>query len=483
MRATLASPEKENVLVRPVETLVDRDSFEPVADDLASRDPLAFEGYRAALDEKKAAGVDESVTYGAATVGGIEVEVAAFDFDFFGGSMGEVAGERIARSIERAVARDVPLILRTATGGARMQEGMRSLIQMPKAVAARIELGHAGLPLIAVLGHPTTGGVLASIAALADVTVAESGATIGFAGPRVSERFTGEPLPEGSHTATSAYGSGLVDEIVTTSDAHAYVSGVLKLLEPDDPRDVEAPPSDAGADADAWELTEEVRNAAHPKTPQLVIDAADQLSYLRGDRAGENDDAVVVAIARVAGRRCMILALDREHHPGPAAYRKARRSLDVAARLRLPIVTLVDTKGADPSATSEAGGIAWEIARLFEAVLTFPGPVVSIVTGEGGSGGALAFAAGDRLVAFRHSIFSVIGPEGAAEILWRDADHAPKAARALKLTASHLQELGISDEVVDSPLSPESLRYVIASALDATEGGNSQSRRERWRTK
>ena len=473
-----------NVLVSPVETLVDRDSFEPVADDLASRDPLAFEGYRAALDEKRSGGLDESVTYGAATIGGTDVEVAAFDFGFFGGSMGEVAGERIARSIERAIARDVPLILRTATGGARMQEGMRSLIQMPKVVAARIELGHAGLPLIAVLGHPTTGGVLASIGALADMTVAESGATIGFAGPRVSERFTGEPLPEGSHTATSAYGSGLVDEIVTTSDAHAYVAGVLKILAPDDPREVDSPPSvDGDDDLDAWELTESVRNNAHPRAPQLVMDSADQLVYLRGDRAGANDDAVVAGIARVAGRRCLFLAHDRDHHPGPAAYRKARRALEVAARLRLPVVTLVDTKGADPSASSEAGGIAWEIARLFEAMLSFPGPIVAIVTGEGGSGGALAFAAGDRLIAFRRSIFSVIGPEGAAEILWRDADLAPKAARALKLTAADLHELGIADELVDAPASPESLRHVIATGLDATEGGNSKSRRERWRTR
>ena len=473
-----------NALVSPVETLVDRDSFERVSDDLVSRDPLDFEGYGAALDEKRASGgSDESVVYGAARVGGYDVEITGFDFGFFGGSMGEVAGERLARAIERAIERDVPFVLRTSTGGARMQEGMRSLIQMPKVVAARIELGHAGLPLIAVLGHPTTGGVLASIAALADVTVAESGATVGFAGPRVAERFTGTPLPEGSHTATSAYGNGLVDEIVTTSDAHAYVSEVLKVLAPDEPRDVETPSGDQEGDVDAWGLTEAVRNASHPKAPSVATEAADQSIYLRGDRAGANDDAVIVAIARVAGRRCMVVALDRDHHPGPAAYRKARRALEVAGRLRLPLVTLVDTKGADPSATSEAGGIAWEIARLFEAMLEFPGPVVSVVTGEGGSGGALAFAAADRLVAYRRSIFSVIGPEGAAEILWRDGGRAPEAARALKLTASHLHELGIADEVVDAPFSPESLRYVVATALDATAEGNSRSRRDRWRTR
>lgn len=210
-----------------ITNIVDRDTFAPVVDGLTSRDPLRFAGYEDALGNARAkGGVDESVVHGAARIGGVEVELAAFNFGFLGGSMGEVAGERLARAMERAADRRVPFVLRTCTGGARMQEGMRSLLQMPKVVAARIALGIGHQPFIAVLGHPTTGGVLASVAALADVTVAEAGATIGFAGPRVAERFTGEALPEESHTATSAYAAGLVDELVSGGDVHAYVSSV-----------------------------------------------------------------------------------------------------------------------------------------------------------------------------------------------------------------------------------------------------------------
>ncbi len=469
-----------------ITSIVDRDTFVPEHDGLTSRDPLNFEGYGDALARaREKAGVDESVVYGAARIGAIDVEIAAFGFGFLGGSMGEVTGERLARAMERAVQRRTPFVLRTATGGARMQEGMRSLVQMPKVVAARIALGEAGCPFIAVLGHPTTGGVLASVGGVADVTVAEAGATIGFAGPRVAERFTGTPVTERSHTATSAYGAGLVDELVSARDAHAFVASVLKTLQPDDPRAVDGPPSfDDSTPDDPWGLVESVRRDDHPIAPELVKGATDAFVELRGDRAGGDDPAVFAGICRLGGRRVVAIALDRRHHPGPRGYRKARRAIAIAVRLRLPIVTVIDTRGADPSADSENGGIAWEIAQLFETILTAPVPVLSIVTGEGGSGGALAFASGDVLLAFRRSIFSVIGPEGAAEILWRDANRAPEAARALKLTATDLRELGIADEILDGPPTAAGLSSAIADFLDRPrdDADPSITRRDRWRS-
>jgi acetyl-CoA carboxylase alpha subunit len=419
---------------------------------------------------------------GSARIGGVDVEIAAFDFTFFGGSMGEVAGERLALAMERAASRGVPFVLRTTTGGARMQEGMRSLVQMPKVVSARIALSESGQPFMAVLGHPTTGGVLASLGALADVTVAEAGATIGFAGPRVAERFTGVPLPEGSHKATSAYSAGLVDELVSSADVHSYVAGVLKLLGPDDPVPVDAPTPGEATDLDPWELVQLVRSQGHPKGPDLIRSAADAVVELRGDRTGADDMAVFTAFARVAGRKVMAVALDRDHHPGPHGFRKARRCLDIAARLRMPVVTVVDTRGADPSAASEAGGIAWEIARLFEAMLSAPVPILSFVTGEGGSGGALAFGCGDRLVAFGRSIFSVIGPEGAAEILWRDGGRASEAAAALRLAAADLLDLGIADEVIPGAATPEAIKHAIATGLEGDRSDGAASRRRRWRS-
>ena len=480
-RPTTLEPSLESIT-----NLVDSDTFAPVEDGLSSRDPLSFEGYDDSLARaREKAGVDESVVYGAALIGGIEVEVAAFNFAFLGGSMGEVAGERIARAMERAAERRVPFLLRTATGGARMQEGMRSLVQMPKVVAARAELAAAQQPFIAVLGNPTTGGVLASIAALADVTVAEAGATIGFAGPRVAESFTGKPLPEGSHTANSAYAAGLVDELVSSSDVHAYVAGVLKVLAADDPRPGEtSPPQQDDERTDAWALVEAVRHQDHPHAPDLVKNASDAFTELRGDRGGSDDPAVFACLARIAGRRLVAIALDRHHFPGPHGYRKARRCLELATRLGLPVLTVVDTRGADPSADSESHGIAWEIAKLFETILAVPVPVIAVVTGEGGSGGALAFAAGDAVVAFRRSIFSVIGPEGAAEILWRDANRAPEAARVLKLRADDLAELGIVDEVIHGEASPHALRGAFVDALERVRSNepSPSARRGRWRS-
>ena len=178
------------------------------------------------------------------------------------------------------------------------------------------------------------------------------------------------------------------------------------------------------------------------------------------------------------------IALDRSH-PWPAAYAKATRALEIAARLGLPVVTLVDTPGADPSPASENAGIASSIARLFETMLWVEVPVLSIVTGEGGSGGALAFAVGNRLVIYSDAIFSVIGPEAAATILWRDAERAPEAAELQKLSAADLEELGIADQVVDRRLDPGSLKSVISYHLarldQSPAGGWARARRTRWR--
>jgi len=468
----------------PFDHLIDEGSFEVASDSLGSTDPLTFPDYGAALEASRAASSsDESVSAGAARIGGHDVEIAGFDFSFLGGSMGEVAGERIARSIERAVERGVPFVMRAASGGARMQEGMRSLIQMPKLVAARAELSEAHLPYVAVLGDPSTGGVLASLGALGDMTVAETGATVGFAGPRVVETVTGAHPSSASHTASSALGNGMLDAVVRVDEVGTVLTGLLDVLAADEPEDVTAPAKVEGEDIDPWRAVEAARSEARPTGPDLARAMASQAFVLRGDRAGADDVALYAVVCRVRGRRMLVMAMDRTLAPRPAAFRKAKRCLALAARLELPVVTLVDTKGADPSEMSEAGGIAWEIASLFEAMLAAPVPIVACVTGEGGSGGALAFATGDALLIFDHAVFSVIGPEAAAAILWRDAERAPDAARALKLTSRELERLGIADAVLPEPVGGASLADAVAYHLDRIEDGPDlvARRRKRWR--
>lgn len=469
-----------------LDTLVDEGSWEISDDATKSRDPLSWPGYPEILEKATAAsGWDESVQTGPALIGGHRVEYAAFGFGFVGGSMGEVAGERLAASMERASSRRVPFVLRTATGGARMQEGMRSLVQMPKVVAARIGLEKASVPFIVVLGHPTTGGVLASLGALADATIAEAEATIGFAGPRLVERFTGQKLAEDSHTAESAFANGLVDEVADPDEVKESVINALAAFAPDVPEEVDAPPRQEriGASDDAWEVVQGAREKTRPLGHELLLEMTESFFALNGDRAGGTDPSVDVAIGRVHGRRALFLALDRQRAPRPSAYRKSRRAVDIAERLSIPVVTFVDTGGADPSERSEARGIAWEIAALFRRMLTVEVPVISIAIGEGGSGGALAFATGDVLLAYESSFFSVIGPELAAEILWRDPERGPEAARLLRLTARDLLALGIADDLLPEPPEPRSLRRAIAYHLGRLEnrGDLVTSRLERWR--
>ena len=475
----------------------DEGTFQPITDDLRSSDPLEWPEYAQALRKARdKARVDESVSAGPAKIGGHDVELALFDFDFIGGSMGEVAGERLARAMERAAEREVPFVLRTETGGARMQEGMVSLVQMPKVVAARLALAAAHQIFIGILGHPTTGGVLASLGALADYTIAEGDATVGFAGRRLVERFTGRSLTVPSHTAWSASTHGLVDSVTPREVVSLELSRLLDLLAqdaPEPPSELPSPP--VATKGDPWRSVQLARERSDRfLTPvKMLPNVASGLVELRGDRSGSafvtsgDDPGVFVAFARIAGRSAVVVALDPEYPPGPRAYRKTRRAIRIAERVALPVITLIDTAGADPSEDSEAGGIAWEIAALFEAMLTATVPILSVVTGEGGSGGALAFATADRLLIYEDAYFSVIAPESAAEILWRDAERGPDAAGLLKLTAHDLATLGIADNVLVGPPSEESLveaiAYHLGALLDEDISGEERSRRrrERWR--
>ncbi|MDQ3982642.1 MAG: acetyl-CoA carboxylase carboxyl transferase subunit beta, partial [Actinomycetota bacterium] len=354
-----------------IETLIDAGSFEAARDDVPVADPLRFPGYADALAAaRERSGATEAVVTGAASIGTIPVEVAAFDFAFMGGSVGAAAGELLARALERSVRRRVPFVLRTATGGARMQEGMSALAQMPKVVAARLTLADAAQPFVAVLGHPTTGGVLASLAGLADVTIAEAGATVGFAGPRVVEAATGRRLSDDSHTAAAALAAGLVDAAEEPNEVRARLASVLSILSaPASSEDVVEPGVSTPAPRDPWAALQAVRSPDWPRAPDLAREVAGSLFELRGDRAGRDDGSCFATLATIHGARALVLALDHRLAPGPAAYRKAARCVKIAGRLRTPVVTLVDTSGADPSEESEAGGIAWAIAQLLEEML------------------------------------------------------------------------------------------------------------------
>lgn len=417
---------------------------------LATADPLAFPGYAERIAELGRESVRTGRAEGCVVIEG--------DFDVLGGSMGLVHGEKVVRAFDRAVELGLPVVAITRTGGARMQEGMVALAQMARTAAAVRRHDRAGLLSVAVHLSPTTGGVFASYGSLCALQVAEAGATIGFAGPRVVEQTTGAAV-EGSHTAETALDHGLVDAVLPVDDIPAWVRGALGLDAAGGP--VVTPPpapstpatstrSDGDGDGeqrDAWAEVEAARAVGRPSGIHVAASLASSWTEL----GLGVDGALRVGLATVAGHRSVVVASDRyagTGRPTPAGYRLVQRGLALAGRLGLPVVSLVDLPGAEPGSDAENAGVAGEIARTFAALVDVPTPTVAVCVGEGGSGGALALAAADVLAIQEHAIFSVIAPEGAAAILERDATQAPRIAPLLKLTSRDVVGLGVADEVV-----------------------------------
>jgi acetyl-CoA carboxylase carboxyl transferase subunit beta len=348
---------------------------------------------------------------------------------------------------------------------------MVALVQLARTASAARRHAEAGLLSLAVYRSPTTGGVLASYASLVDVRAAVAGAVVGFAGPRVAEGTLGMRLPSGSHTAEAAYEHGIVDALVGAEGAAAWVDAVLGLAElplPTRPLPARDDPTIEGA----WGEVLRARAVGRPTGIDRAARLCSSWIELRG-----TDATVRAALATVAGRRCVVVATDRYHRagrPGPAGFRLAQRAVALAGRLGLPVVTLVDTPGADPSPDAEADGIASEIAGTFEALAGCPTPTVSVCVGEGGSGGALALSYTDRLLMCEHAIFSVIAPEGAAAILERDVAKAPEVAGSLRLTARDMRDLGVADGVISE--GQAALDEAVAEALESAMPGERDRR-------
>jgi acetyl-CoA carboxylase carboxyl transferase subunit beta len=403
--------------------------------DLRAGDPLGFPGYGGGPSP-------ESVLTGRTD----HYALIEGRFDVLGGSMGAAHGERVVRAFRRAADARLPVVVLTASGGARMQEGMVSLIQMARTASASAAHAGAGLLSVGVFRSPTTGGVYASYGSLCAVRAAVAGAIVGFAGPRVVELTTGQPLPSDSHTAESALASGWVDAVVADeSDAQAeWVEGVLGL------RTMPPPPLPLAQAVDvsvslpgAWGEVVRARDSHRLSPGDLARGVCDSWVELRGPDVS----AASAGLASIGSRRVVVASLGRAA-PVPSDYRLVQRAIALAGRLGLPLLTLVDTRGADPSPSSEADGVAAEIARTLAAMASLPSASVAVCTGEGGSGGALAVAFADRLLMLEHSIFSVIAPEGAAAILRRDAGQAADVAASLRLTALDMVELGIANAIV-----------------------------------
>jgi acetyl-CoA carboxylase carboxyl transferase subunit beta len=466
-----------------LDQLLDEGSFEDLGADLESVDALSFadsKPYPERLEQaRRKTGSSSGAAFGTGTVEGLPLVVAGIDFDFIGGSMSGAVGEAITRAAELALDRRTPLLVISASGGARMQEGCVSLMQMVKTSQAMGRLAEEGVLYISLLTDPTYGGVSASFATLGDVLIAEPEAHIGFAGPSVIEQTIRQQLPDGFQTAGFLMDHGMLDLVEQRENLRRTIRNLLSVH-----AEAEAMRSGGGAAAaerlpeadgrppltdatevprrDPWEVVQLARHIDRPHTLDYLGLAFDDFQELHGDRLFEEDAAIVGGLARLGDLPLMLIGHQKGHStgemmdrnfgmPNPEGYRKAMRLMRYAARFRLPIVTLVDTPGAYPGLGAEERGQSVAIAESIMQMSRLPVPMVTLVTGEGGSGGALALAAGDRVLMLENSYYSVISPEGCATILFKDAAAAPRAAAALRMTAPDLLRLGVMDAIVPEP--------------------------------
>ena len=489
---------------RRIEMVIDPGTFEEWDKHMEFSNPLNFPGYEKKVQAaKEKTKLDEAIVTGKGRINGRETVIGVCDARFMMSSMGHIVGEKIANAVERATAEKLPVIIFACSGGARMQEGLVSLMQMEKTSAALKKHHEAGQLFISVLTDPTTGGVTASFAMLGDIILAEPNALIGFAGPRVIEQTIGQKLPEGFQRAEFLLEHGFVDKIVEREDLKDTLSQILKMHERKTPEECarlireaqdeekrveelhaqdkkdETEKEEKGrsskknkeeAEKTAWDKVLLSRQADRPAALDYIRAIFDEFIEFHGDRYFKDDGAIVGGIATFRGIPVTVIGQQKGKNtkenikrnfgmPSPEGYRKALRLMKQAETFGRPIICFVDTPGAFCGIEAEENGQGEAIARNLFEMSDLKVPVLSIMIGEGGSGGALAMAVANEVWMMENAIYSILSPEGFASILWKDSKKAPDAAKYMKITAKDIYELNLIERVIPEkePASSETL--------------------------
>lgn len=431
--------------------------------------------YRGSLERAAdRSGVDESLITGQGTLRGRSVGVVIGEFGFLAGSIGRAAADRLVAAIERATAAGLPLLAAPVSGGTRMQEGTPAFVQMVRITAAIAAHKQAGLPYLVYLRDPTTGGVMASWGSLGHITVAEPGALVGFLGPRVYQALYDEEFPAGVQTAENLYAHGLIDAVLPPEALADIVDRALTmLLATPSSATVPNPADEPIGTLDTWAAITRSRREDRPGVRRLLKYAATDVIPLNGTGQGEADPGLFIGLASFGESPCVFLGQDRRGQAGqpmgPGALREARRGMRLASDLGLPLVTVIDTPGAALSAEAEEGGMAGEIARSLEDLVTLQAPTLCLMLGEGNGGGALAMLPADRIIAAQHAWLSPLPPEGASAIVHRDLAHAPEMAAAQHVLATEMAEHGYVDRVIaehpDAAEEPEEFCRRVGAVL------------------
>ncbi len=469
-----------------IELLVDKETFKENYKYVKTVEPLSFSRrnrYRKFLEQdQNRTGLTEAAVAGKCRIGDVETMLIVLDFGFMGGTMGSVVGEKVSMAFENAARRGIPAVAVVSGGGVRIQEGVLSLMQMAKTVTAANRLRDEEVPFIVVLANPSTGQAYASFANLADVILAEPGSLIGLSPLRTLREVSKMPLPLDAHTAEAHVGHGLLDNVVDRENLQPRIASILQILtaqkhgKSNHKNLLKSEPEECD-EVEPWEAMTAARNSERPQASAYFRSILDPFIELRGDRLNSDDRSVVTGIGFMDGLAVAVIGQQRRtlvegerYHVFPDGLRKAQRLIDLASRFKLPLVTLIDTQGADPGLEAEEQGIGNAIARTLSSMLTVPTPMVSVVIGEGGSEGALALGLSDRILMQQFAIYSPISVNHTLGAAHHDHMLDREAAEALMLTAHDCLELGIADEVVPEPdggshVDPHEASTVLQTAI------------------
>ena len=450
-----------------IELLEDKGSFQEWDANLKLTGIVSEEGYiEKLLDASKRYNLNDAIVTGEMDMGGSHIAIGVMDSRFMMASMGYLVGEKVTRLFERATKNKIPVIIFCCSGGARMQEGIISLMQMSKTAAAVKKHSKEGLLYISILTNPTMGGVTASFATLADIILAEKGATIGFTGSRVIEQNIGVKLPEEFQTAEFQLQNGYVDEVVSRKK----LKDKLKLLLDLHKRNITIRlkkniknncRENFKKKVEPWEKVKIARSITRPTSKEYIDKLFESFVELKGDRVSGDDPAIIAGIAKYHGLAVTVIGQEKGKRtlndalyrnwgmPLPCGYRKVMRLMKQAEKFGRPIICLVDTVGAACGKEAKKEGQGSTIANLLGEVSNFEVPILSIIIGEGCSGGALALCSGDEVWMMENSVYSILSPEGYASIVWRDNTRAKEAANMMRLGAEDLYELEVIDKIIE----------------------------------
>ncbi|SFB07878.1 acetyl-CoA carboxylase, carboxyltransferase subunit beta [Clostridium frigidicarnis] len=474
-----------------IKNIFDTESVKYFDTEMYCNNPLNFPTYSKKIDElRKELKSNSAVVTGYGTINANPVYFAIMDYRFLMGSMGIVEGEKITRVIERATENNEAIVIFTGSGGVRIQEGTIAVYQMSKVATAIKKHNDKGLLFISVITDPTFGGVTASIATLGDIIIAEPNANIGFAGRRVIEQTIRQQLSKEFQTSEFMINHGFIDCIIDRRDLRNSLAYILKFHKNDLNRvDLKYPKMQK------YDQNLSYKSSHDKLTPWQKVKAARKLERIRlkdyinmlitgfielkGDRKFKDDKAFICGIGYLKDLPITIVGtargrnikdnIDRNFGSAhPEGYRKALRLMKQAEKFNRPILCFIDTPGAACDVEAEERGQGEAIARCLMEISSIRVPIITIIHGEGGSGGALAISNGDYVYMLENATYSVISPEAGAAIIHRDSKKAEEIAAHLKLTASDILNFGIIDCILPEPTDKEESRNKFIKDMKET---------------